>query len=141
MEPIIIAVDLDEVLVTFVPTLHEWYNTCFGTNYDVKMYYEYNYEEIWNVSKSEVEIILDNVIQTDLFCNLPPIVDAVSVINRLFNTGYFEFHIVTARPEYMRAITELWVDKHFNSLFKKIHFCSLHSTKESKIENMKYVRI
>ncbi len=123
----IIAVDIDEVLGSFVKALSKWYNNKFGTNFNEKSYHSYDFHKVWNCSleqcnKSVELFFLSNVFKNDI----EPVDGALEALIDLKDNGY-ELHVVTARHEGVKQDTINWINKYYPNIFQEIHFGNHYS--------------
>lgn len=130
----LIAVDMDETSIKFVPYFLKWHNLEHGTS--VKPTDLDNFDMSGKLGCTPGEC-LDRILEfydTKIMRQLPPVDDAVE------NMGYLsEKHdiiAVTARPESIKQITQNSIDKYFRNLIGNLYLTgdSVEETNKSKAE-------
>lgn len=134
MQKTVVAIDLDEVLCNMLPSLCNWYNEKYNTNFIVSQYYNNTYDTLWGITKREMENVVDEFTATQIFSNLPPIDGSIDIVNKLCKSDKYELHIITSRSDKIKDITEIWVKNYFRDIFKEIHFCNIYSSTGKKIQ-------
>lgn len=116
-----IAIDIDDVLVEFVPSLARWYNDKFGTNLKKEDFYTFAFHEIWGGTHLESVGKVRKFLDSGIIKDLNVIEGAAEVLKELDNKGH-ELHIVTSRFPDLHEDTLIWLDRHFKGIFKEVHF-------------------
>ncbi|MEI6533078.1 MAG: hypothetical protein WCO06_04520 [Candidatus Roizmanbacteria bacterium] len=138
----IIALDLDDVLAQLGKDIHTYHNELYGTHASFETQTDYSFSTNWNCTEEEVIKRIYDFYATDRMLSLEPVEGSIHAITPM--SKQYELHIVTARPELTRNITEQWVKKHFGSCITHIHMtgqCSLdQSIKKTKSQICKEIR-
>jgi 5'(3')-deoxyribonucleotidase len=116
----VIAVDVDEVLANFIPSLASFHNEVYNTSLTIDDFSPFFYKDVWGGSHEETLQKMSLFYNSSHFKNITPMPYAKDVLKLLQNN--FELHIVTARPSNQENATREWVDKHYNGIFKSIQF-------------------
>jgi 5'(3')-deoxyribonucleotidase len=125
----IVAVDIDEVLAYFIPTLAVFHNDVYGPKdyLTSESFISYEFHNVWGGSKEECSIKMEQFFQSKYFYNdIKPIDDAYNILLQL--KDIFELHIVTARQHKVSDATTDWINKHYPNIFTNIHFGNHYST-------------
>jgi uncharacterized HAD superfamily protein len=117
----VIAVDIDEVLVPFLPALSRFYTR--QTNIKVKMprKYPYHYAPLFNISEEESSKLVRDFYETSFHANLRPIRGSKEMIQKLSENN--TLIAVTGRQSYAREPTENLIKNHFRDSFSDIIYC------------------
>jgi len=119
-----LALDLDDVIYPFLPTMIPFHNDRYGTEFTVDDYHTFDFHEVWGGTRSEaMEKVVGffDVLHKD--GPVPdPMAEAATAIDKL--AGEFRLVIVTARFDELRRHTHAWLDKHFPGLFEEVHLCN-----------------
>jgi len=116
----VIAVDIDEVLANFVPSLVEFHNQHYNTTLTIDDFSSYFYHDVWGGSIDESNEKMMNFYRSPFFKKITPIPNAKEVLLSLKNN--FDLHIVTARPLHQEHETRNWINTHYKGIFKSIQF-------------------
>jgi 5'(3')-deoxyribonucleotidase len=116
----VIAVDVDEVLANFVPSLASFHNDVYKTNLTINDFDAYFYKDVWGGSEVETMGKLSLFYNSSYFKKITPMPHAKEVLQLLQKK--FDLHIVTARPSELETPTREWIDTHYNGIFKSIQF-------------------
>ena len=126
----IIAVDVDEVLADFIPTLAGYHNDTFGSSLTSRSFFSYEFHDVWGGSVEECNEKMLSFFESSHFREkVPPIEGAYEALRGLKERMGAELHIVTSRQHAIKDITLEWIDKHFPGVFKAVHFGN-HYAKE-----------
>lgn len=120
-----IAIDVDDVLADFLPTLLLFYNKQYGVNYEKNHFKSYHLWETWGGTREEAIDKVFEFYDAEEFNNIPVIPGAQHVVNELRQNH--ELVIVTARPEAIREKTESWINRHFPKTFSTVHIANRFS--------------
>ncbi len=120
-----IAIDIDDVLANFIPTLIQFHNTIYGTNYRLTDIDRYHLWEIWGGTREEAIDEVYTFYNTPEFKNLPVITGAQDGIGQLKEKH--DLIAMTARPEEIRNKTEEWISMHFPGIFSELHIANRFS--------------
>jgi hypothetical protein len=66
----VIAVDIDEVLALFIPTLALYYNERYQTSYTADHFVSMDFDKVWGKSKEETAAIMDDFILSPYFSDI-----------------------------------------------------------------------
>lgn len=107
-----IAIDLDDVIAEYVPTLTKFYNKIYGTQLDhnsiktweLKDYYEHTRTD------EETRALMTLFAHNPDFLSMPPVPGAIESIHRL--EPDYELHVITARASRSIDATYNWMKEH-----------------------------
>ena len=116
----VIAVDFDEVLANFVPSLAAFHNHNYNTTLTIDDFGPYYYQDVWGGSLKESNEKMTRFYNSSFFQDISPIPNAKEVLESLKNN--FDLHIVTARPLDQEEASREWIDKHYHGIFKSMQF-------------------
>ena len=120
---IVLAIDVDEVLASFMSSLISYHNETYNTKLSADDFFSYEFHKVWGGSREETVLKMEVFFQSRYFLeDLVPIPGAVSAMNFLKGTGLYEFHVVTSRQYIIEQVTRDWISKHFPDIFSAIHF-------------------
>lgn len=120
-----IAIDIDDVLANFLPTLLDFHNTTYKTNYEKEHFKTFHLWETWGGTREEAIDKVFHFYETEEFKNIAVIEGAKDAVKLLKQNH--ELIVVTARPEDLRSKTEEWISTHFPGLFSDIHIANRFS--------------
>ncbi|PKA61177.1 hypothetical protein AXF42_Ash006073 [Apostasia shenzhenica] len=116
-----VAVDVDEVLGSFVSALNRFIADHYSSNHTVSDYYVYEFFRIWNCTQAEAEIRVHEFFKTTYFrSGIDPIPGAHTVLCNI--AKLCNLSVVTSRQNVIKDHTCEWIEKHYPGLFKSIHF-------------------
>lgn len=123
----IIAIDIDEVLVPFLPALTRFYTR--ETNIKVKppRRYPYHYAPLFNITEEESSELVKKFYETSFHANLRAIRGSKEMVAKLSENN--TLIAVTGRQSYARDPTEKLIKNHFRDSFKDIIYCDHFTTK------------
>lgn len=114
----ILAVDIDDVIYPFVPSLIDY----LDSNHKVKMshedFVEYDIRKVWGGGPEEAEEIFQKYIK-DSGIEIAPIKGAQQAIRKLAEN--YEIVIMTSRSSKNFPKTEAWLTQHFPDIFREVH--------------------
>lgn len=120
-EKLVVAVDVDEVLGSFLSALNKFIAERYALNHSVSEYYVYEFCKIWNCSRSEADIRVHEFYKTSYFkAGIHPIPGARWALHRL--SSFCNLSIVTSRQNAIKDHTIEWIKTHYPGLFQEIHF-------------------
>jgi hypothetical protein len=123
----ILAIDIDEVLAQFIPTLAVFHNEVHGTNYTAESFVSYEFHRIWGGSVLECNAKVDAFFESKYFKeDIIPVPGAKESL--LILKEDFELHIVTARQHKYETQTREWIQKYFPNIFTTFNFGNHYST-------------
>ncbi|KAG6517731.1 uncharacterized protein LOC122054725 [Zingiber officinale] len=133
-EKLTVAVDVDEVLGSFLSALNQFIADHYSSNHSVSEYHVYDFCKIWKCSQAEANIRVHEFFKTPYFkLGIHPIPGARSALTNL--SSFCNLLVVTSRQNVIRDHTVEWIEKYFPGLFREIHFgnhFSLHGASRSK---------
>ncbi|MEA1909825.1 MAG: hypothetical protein U9M89_02285 [Patescibacteria group bacterium] len=115
-----IAIDLDDVLSSFVAEFLKWYNIKLGTNYDFNDFKDYHWSNWMDVSDEEAIEAVHEFFRTNQFNDLPVSSGAKEWVENL--SKQHDLYLVTARQNVVQEKTHDWISRNFAGLFKGILF-------------------
>ena len=119
-----IAIDIDEVLTPFLPTLLKW-RPPLRT---VPSRYPYNFSKIYDISERESQNLVQNFYHTEEFSNLKPFAHTKQVLGSI--SEFHKLYIVTGRQEPVRLQTERWIEKWYPGIFADVILTNSFTDKE-----------
>ncbi|KAG0448954.1 hypothetical protein HPP92_002097 [Vanilla planifolia] len=121
LDKIVVAVDVDEVLGSFLLALNKFIADRYSLYHTVSDYHVYEFFRIWNCSPTEAEIRVHQFFKTPYFTSgIDPIPGAHSVLCNL--SSFCNLSVVTSRQNVIKDHTCDWIEKYYPGLFKEIHF-------------------
>ncbi|KAF6170272.1 hypothetical protein GIB67_013247 [Kingdonia uniflora] len=118
---LVVAVDVDEVLGSFVSALNKFIADRYSFNHSVSEYHVYEFFKIWNCSRDEADIRVHEFFKTSYFkAGIHPIPGARTALHKL--SRFCDLSIVTSRQNAIKDHTIEWIEKHYPGLFREIHF-------------------
>uniref|UniRef100_A0A1D1Z3X4 Putative 5'(3')-deoxyribonucleotidase n=1 Tax=Anthurium amnicola TaxID=1678845 RepID=A0A1D1Z3X4_9ARAE len=118
---LVVAVDVDEVLGSFLSALNKFIADHYSANHSVSEFYVYEFFKIWNCSRAEADIRVHEFFKTVYFKKgIQPIPGAQRVLHRL--STFCNLSIVTSRQNIIKHHTMEWIEEHYPGLFQEIHF-------------------
>lgn len=118
---LIVAVDIDDVLVPHFGELARFASESFGIHLTAdEMFYAGTVNAIMRrtgLSKEEIMSRIDAYLVSDEFY-IDPLPGAVEVLIKL--SKKYDLVIITARPQPMKDLTIAWLEKHFPELFSQV---------------------
>jgi len=120
-DKIVVAVDVDEVLGSFVSALNRFIADRYSSNHSVSEYHVYEFFKIWNCSRDEADIRVHEFFKTSYFkMGIHPIPGAQRALHKL--SRFCNLSVVTSRQNAIKDHTIDWIEKHYPGLFQEIHF-------------------
>jgi uncharacterized HAD superfamily protein len=126
-----IAIDIDDVLLQFVPTMIKYLNATYKTNLTVEEFVSYHFWEVWGGTREEAIQKVNDFHNTSYFDQIPPVTGALEAVQQLKKNN--ELFIITSRPYYMIPKTQKCIDHYFPNSFKEIHFTNQYSAEGSHV--------
>lgn len=125
----VVAVDVDEVLGSFVEAMCQFINTEYGTAWKPDDYHSYHFVDVWGGTLEDAAKKVAGFMSSSYFENLPSIAAARAILNK--HKDAFKFIVVTSRNLDIADQTREWLDRHFPGCFDGVHFGN-HYGKEGK---------
>jgi len=136
MGPPVVAVDIDEVLAHFIPSLAEFHNEAYGSDFKVEDFSDYAFHNVWGGTAAECTAKMELFYLSDHFKQgLKPVSGAMEGLLWLKDSTGCELHIVTARQHSLEPATRQWVEKFYPGVFTSLTFGNhygLEGKKKSK---------
>ncbi|XP_029119437.1 uncharacterized protein [Elaeis guineensis] len=121
LEKLVVAVDVDEVLGSFLSALNQFIADHYSSNHSLTEYYVYEFFKIWNCSRVEADIRVHEFFKTVYFKEgIHPIPGARHVLHKL--STFCNLSVVTSRQNAIKDDTLKWIEEHYPGLFQEIHF-------------------
>jgi len=126
MERKIIALDVDEISLPFLPTINKYFNRMYSTNFTFEDYVTYRFETTWfpHLKSEEGEQraikIVSEFIQHEDFANMPLIEGAKEGLEYLAKNN--DLIMISHRSKQSQSITEETFRRELEIKIKKI-FC------------------
>ncbi|KAM0884971.1 hypothetical protein ACQ4PT_030666 [Festuca glaucescens] len=117
----VVAVDVDEVLGSFVAALNRFIADRYSWNHSVSEYHVYEFFKIWNCSQEKASILVHEFFTTHYFQDgIHPIPGARDALQNL--SSFCSLSVVTSRQDVIKNHTLEWIEKFYPGLFEQIHF-------------------
>lgn len=130
----IIAVDIDDVLAAFAKGFTDFSNKKWSTNLVPDDYNEH-WAVVWEVDEEEAkkrgDVIHQNASQ--IIIGLSHDQSARQVLERLAQS--YKLVVVTSRRTAIQKDTLEWINKHFEGIFREIHFAGIWDDLEKDLES------
>jgi 5'(3')-deoxyribonucleotidase len=120
-----IGIDLDEVLVDFLPAFIEYHNAVYGTSLGREDFFSYRYWEIIGGTREEAIQKVHDFHQTSYFKNLKPIIGAQEALGLLRRGN--DLFIITSRQNSITEITRQWIGRYFPDIFSDVCLTNSYS--------------
>ena len=115
-----VAIELDEVLFPFIRPMVKHFNKTIPK--EVNSCRQRNvYKELLNVDESMCRKMIRDYSESEKFPMIQPMIGSQPIL-RLLRHRFDKIYIVSERPQYMREITEEWVNFHYPGIFDDIIF-------------------
>jgi len=122
---LIIAIDIDDVIIESSPRLTEYYNRKYGTHLTLDDMYSDD-PKAWGVTDDAQAIErVEGYLVTDEFQSIPPLREAIASIHRL--SRRHELHVITGRSLAIEVATTDMLRAYFPDIFRSIVFTSMYS--------------
>jgi uncharacterized HAD superfamily protein len=131
-----IAVDVDEVLLDFIPALDSFYNRKFGTNLSREDYIYYDLEKVWGIKRQEAVEIINNFYRSQEFKQILPLEGAQKAVKILSENN--EFSAVTSRPHFIERDTKNCLNRHFENAFSAVFLNGQYGINSSGLDKSDY---
>ncbi|KAJ7289976.1 hypothetical protein O6H91_10G104000 [Diphasiastrum complanatum] len=135
-KPLHVAVDVDEVLGSFLATLNIFIAERYFLRHNLSEYHVYDFMQIWNCSQIEANQRVHAFFESEHFKDgIFPIPGAYQSLLRL--AEYCNLIVITSRQHIIRKPTMDWIEQHFPGIFEEVHFgnhFALHGQARPKSE-------
>jgi 5'(3')-deoxyribonucleotidase len=130
----VLAVDVDEVLAFFIPTLADFHNEVFAADVPHPLtadsFSSYDFCKIWGGTMEDSYVKMDAFFESAHFKEkIKPVPFAFEMLQQLRED--FELHIVTSRQHKIEESTLHWINTYYPDIFTKVHFGN-HYTRDGK---------
>ena len=138
--PLVVAVDVDEVLGRFLESLNVYVNIADefpDRRFTVKDYHVYEFAKVWDCSADESNRIVHEFFNTRHFADIAPIPGALESLRRIKSSLGVSLNVVTSRQHVIQEPTMDWLGQHFEGVFDDVFFgnhFSLSGTSKKKSE-------
>ncbi|WOL13824.1 hypothetical protein Cni_G22604 [Canna indica] len=120
-DKLVVAVDVDEVLGSFLSALNKFIANRYSSNHSVSEYYVYEFFKIWKCSPAEADVRVHEFFKTPYFkMGIHPIPGAQHALYKLSN--FCKLSVVTSRQNVIKDHTIQWIEKHYPGLFQEFQF-------------------
>nr|AFV13469.1 Tac7077 [Coix lacryma-jobi] len=117
----VVAVDVDEVLGSFLAALNKFIADRYSWNHSVSEYHVYEFFKIWNCSRERANFLVHEFFTTQYFQDgIHPIPGAQDTLQTL--SSFCSLSVVTSRQDVIKNHTLEWIEKYYPGLFEQIHF-------------------
>ncbi|XP_066376554.1 uncharacterized protein [Miscanthus floridulus] len=117
----VVAVDVDEVLGSFLAALNKFIADRYSWNHSVSEYHVYEFFKIWNCSRERANFLVHEFFATRYFQDgIHPIPGARDALQTL--SSFCSLSVVTSRQDVIKNHTLEWIEKYYPGLFEQIHF-------------------
>lgn len=125
-----IGIDIDDTKVDFVGNYLLFYNQKYKTNLKKEDMKFYNINPLFKDERTSGEpvILVNEFYESKFFKEMVPLSNSIKVINELKNAGY-DLVSITSRPDFLRDITEKFLNTYFSGLYSDLFFSYNHYTK------------
>lgn len=126
MRKLVIAVDCDDVLVRTTPFFVDAYNRMYSTSVTLDKAH-YDDAEIWKTDRTTLEGRFAELMKTEEYKDLRPSDEEVSVLKEL--SAHHELHVITARREHERELTQYMIDAYLPNVFTSLELVGYSGSK------------
>lgn len=126
MRRLVIAVDCDDVLVATTPFFIDAYNEKYGTQVP-HSFAQVDDESVWGVEEPVVVERWRGLMETDAYKQLGPSMEEAVVLRDL--ASRHELHLVTARREHERELTQEMLHRELEGVFTSMEFVGFTGSK------------
>ncbi|XP_039127521.1 uncharacterized protein LOC120263619 [Dioscorea cayenensis subsp. rotundata] len=117
----VVAVDVDEVLGSFLSALNKFIADRYSSNHSLSEYHVYEFFKIWNCTRAEADIRVHEFFKTPYFKKgIHPIPGARLTLEKL--STFCDLSVVTSRQNAIKDLTLEWIGEHYPGLFQEVHF-------------------
>ena len=122
----LIASDIDDVLLDLIPAIAEFHNRIYGTDLRKEDFHSYRLGGVFGCSDEETMRRMDEFLKTEEFKDIKPVGGAVGGVMRLRENGH-SFVAITSRVLSCGRTTEENVERYFPGTFTgQIYFATNH---------------
>jgi uncharacterized protein len=116
----IIAVDVDDVSLDFVPSFLKFYNNKYGTDFTKREVTNYNLAKVFGITSEKLFKLLSEFHESEYFDGIEPVDmarEALSILSRERKNVF-----VTSRSEEIKSKTDLSLKRHFKESYSGIFY-------------------
>lgn len=126
MRRLVIAVDCDDVLLMTTPFFVDAYNRTFGTEVTLDVSNN-SQHDVWGVDRATLEARFAQLMDTEGYKELHPDPEEVKILQELSKNH--ELHVITARREHERDVTQHMLDTYLPGVFTSLELVGFHGSK------------
>lgn len=130
-----IGIDLDDVLLDFNGAICTYHNERYTPTYSRDSIRSFYLEHTWDCTREEAYRRILEFYQTPEHREAPPVSGAQEALKKLSKT--YGLLVVTAKPQYLEAMTRHWCQVHFPNVFQEICFTNLFGGKAGHVQRSK----
>ena len=131
-----VAIDIDETLVHFLPNLAKFHKRTLPSGK-----YKYVYRDIFQVPEIKSKKMVIDFYKSEEFMELTPIIGCHKKLKEM-RQRVDKMYVITGRQDYVRKLTEVWLDKHFPGIFDDLLLTNSYTKDEiPKVELMRSLNI
>lgn len=119
-----VAIDIDEVLVKFLPSMAKYHNKVIR-----KTRYSYVYRDIFDIDEPASQKMVREFYKSKAFTDLTPIQGSQKAMFNL-KERYNKMYILTGRQDMAREETERWIDMYFPGVFDDVILTNSYTPNE-----------
>ncbi|MEK6833525.1 MAG: hypothetical protein AABY32_05760 [Nanoarchaeota archaeon] len=123
-----IGVDIDDTSVDFVGNYILYFNQKYKANLKKEDFKTCSFNKTIGGTMEESINLVNEFYKSNLFKKMFPLPNSVEIIKLLKQAGY-ELFVITSRPDFLKAETEVFIDKYFSNNFSDIFFSYNYYTK------------
>lgn len=116
-----VAVDIDEVLGSFLTALNTFVAEKYFLEHTVSEYHVYDFTEVWRCSRAEADMRVHSFFKSEHFDKgILPIPGAYQSLLQILS--FCQLFVVTSRQNIIKEATLAWIERHFSGIFREVHF-------------------
>ena len=96
-----------------------WHNENYGTSLTYDDHNTFDLCKVWSCIKEERSQRLNEFFESEHLFNIEPVPGSVEVVKKLSQDH--TLHVITARHEGLRKVTEEFLNEYFPDMFTKMH--------------------
>jgi len=118
-EPLLVAVDADDVLFEHADPFCTWINASRGTNFKPHQYLE-NWPKMLGVDEVEAARLRNLFLRPEIFREFPPIEGMPEAMRKLKDARGFQFVCASKRRTSLGPVTRAALDQHYPGIFEHL---------------------
>lgn len=126
-----IGIDLDDVLLEFVPAFAAYHNRMYGTDVTRADFWSFNFDKVLGISREETNRRVYEFFDAPDARRMVPVESAQESVKKL--AADHTLYLVTARQDRVRTLVLDSIAEHFSGLFSGVHFANHFATDGSHI--------